>query len=659
MIRVLKAVGSAVRCSRQSAGRRNSPCLLPTAYCLLIVVFAAQAFAAKDLPPWIRAAVPAELPAAGNANAFVLLDDTLLQVGGAGDITMRHRRVVKILTAAGRDEAFLAVAFDDATKIKSMNAWSFDAKGNEYTLRERDAIETSAADFELYTDARMKMLRVPADIGSIVAFEYEQNERPYMLQSSWHFQENVPVLLARYQLMLPPGWSYDARWLNHPTVEPVAPLTWEVRSVSALIDEPRRPSTLTLAGRVGFNFLAPQAKALAWNDVARWFAGLALPQATPTPQLQAKVRELTSGGGDPMAALARFTQRDVRYIAVEVGIGGYQPHAAGDIFKNRFGDCKDKATLLRTMLKETGVDAYYVLVHATRGATDPNFPSMGAFNHVIVAIPLSAEKAKSVKAIVEHPRLGKLLLFDPTSTLTPFGQLPDYLQASRGLLVTADGGEMIDLPSLPAEVNLLSRKAQLQLEPNGTLSGNVEEIRSGNMAVSMRTELLPLNAAQRIERIESALAAHLAVSTAENVVIEHLDEPESDLVIRYKMTAPNYAKRVADMLLIRPRVLGQKAETLVDPKRTYAYVTDGPSLHSDEVDIRMPATLKLDELPAKIDIKNPLVQYTAASTFENGVLHYRRSYALHSFAIPKEKLPELNGAWKQILSDERASAVFK
>ncbi|HEX6639662.1 MAG TPA: DUF3857 domain-containing protein, partial [Thermoanaerobaculia bacterium] len=164
MIRALKAVGSALRCSRQSAGRRQFPCLLPTAYCLLVVAFAAQAFAAKDLPPWIRAAVPAELPAAGTANAFVLLDDTLLQVGGAGDITMRHRRVVKILTAAGRDEAFLAVAFDDATKIKSMNGWSFDAKGNEYTLRERDAIETSAADFELYTDARMKMLRVPADI---------------------------------------------------------------------------------------------------------------------------------------------------------------------------------------------------------------------------------------------------------------------------------------------------------------------------------------------------------------------------------------------------------------------------------------------------------------------------------------------------------------
>jgi hypothetical protein len=629
------------------------------ALALFTVTLATAAFA-KDLPPWIRSAIPAELPPAGDANAMVLFDETFLQVTPAGEITTRHRRVVKVLTAAGREEGTLGVPFDSDTKIRSMNGWSIDRAGIEYTLRERDAVETSLGDYELFTDARMKVLKVPADIGSIVAFEYEHNERPRMLQASWHFQENVPVLLARYQMALPPGWSYDARWLNHAAVEPVSPLMWELRSVPAVLDEPRRPSTLTIAGRAGFNFLAPSAKAMAWSDVARWFSALAVPRSVPTPQLQAKVRELTHDDDQPMLPLARFAQRDVRYIAVEIGIGGYQPHAAGDIFTNRFGDCKDKATLLRTMLKEARIDAYYVLVHATRGATDPAFPSMDAFNHVIVAIPVTAEQAKTVKAVVDHPRLGKLLLFDPTSTLTPFGQLPDYLQASRGLLVTSDGGELIDLPSHPAELNQLHRVAKLQLDAAGTLSGSVEETRSGSMAVEMRARLQSLNAAERIRNIESGLASHLAASRAANVSIEYLDEPESDLVIRYDITAPNYAKRVADMLLVRPRVLGQKAENPVDlSKRTYAYETDGPSLHTDEVDIRMPATARLDELPATVDIKTPVIQYASTSTFTDNTLHYRRRYALHAFTIPRESLPELNGAWKQILGDERASAVFK
>jgi Domain of Unknown Function with PDB structure (DUF3857) len=632
-----------------------------TAIALLIAtLFAPVALARRvEIPDWVRAATTAQLPAPGDASAQVLLDERAVTVGGAGDISLRHRRIVKILTAAGREEAFLGVPFDDATKIKSMNGWSIDKGGNEYALRMRDAVETSLGDFELYTDAKMKSIQVPADIGSIVAFEYERSERPYLYQATWHFQENVPVLRARFQLTLPPSWTYDAKWMNYAAAEPAAPGTWELQSVPAIPDEPRRPSRLAIAGRVGFNFIAPSAKALAWSDVAAWYAQLAYPRSTPTPPLQAKTKELIKDAADPVVPLARFAQRDVRYIAVEIGIGGYQPHAAGDIFTNRFGDCKDKATLLRTMLKEIGIDAYYVLVHATRGATDPAFPSIEAFNHVISAIPVSAERAKTLDAVVDHPRLGKLLLFDPTSTVTPYGQLPDSLQASRGLLVTDKGGELIDLPAHAPEVNTLRRTARLQLDAQGTLTGAVEEVRKGNMAASMRASLQSMNAAERNHFMQSVLASHLAAVTAENVAVEHLDNPEADLVIRYQIVAPDYAKRVADMVLVRPRVIGQKAEWIIDPKRSYEYLTDGPSMQDDDVEIRMPPTVKLDELPARVEIKTPHVKYASASTFENGVLRYKRRYSLHSFSIPRESFSELNGAWKQILGDERASAVFK
>jgi hypothetical protein len=627
---------------------------------VLMTLLASSAFGrGVEIPAWVRGAIPAELPPAGEADAQVLLDHQVVQISLSGQIVLRHRRVVKILTAAGRSEAYLYVPFDDDSKVLSLAGWSIDPQGREYALRDKEAMETSLADYELYTDAKVKVLQVPGDIGSIVAFEYSRNERPYLLQSTWHFQENVPVLYARYEVQLPPNWSYDAKWMNYAAAEPIDRGVWELRSIPAVIDEPRRPSTLTIAGRVGFNFLPADGKPLGWTDVAKWFSQLAIPRSIATPQLQAKVQELTKDDDEPMIPLARFAQRDVRYVAVEVGIGGYQPHPAGDVFKNRYGDCKDKATLLRTMLKEVGIDAYYVLVHATRGAADPAFPTIGAFNHVVAAIPVSAEKAKQYQAIVDHPKLGKLLIFDPTSTLTPFGQLPDSLQASRGLLVTNDGGEMIDLPAQKAEASQLVRVAKLQLDAKGTLSGTVEETRSGSAAASMRGMLQALSAAERVHSIESQVSSHLAVATTDDVSIEFLDEPESDLVIRYRFTAPNYAKRVADMLLIRPRVLGAKAEAQIDAKRTQPYVTDGPALHRDEIEIRMPATVKLDELPAKVEIRTPLVQYASASTFADGVLRYERRYALNTYAIPREAFTEMNGAWKQIVADERASAVFK
>jgi hypothetical protein len=631
------------------------------AFLAVSVLLAGSSYARVNVPPWVRAAIPAEIPAAEkDTTAIVLLDDTAVTIGPDGVLSTRYRRVVKILNNDGKGQGVARAWIDHNTRLRGMRAWSIDSGGAEYEVRERDAIETTPTDFELYTDARMKVLSIPAaNPGSIVAFEIESSETPTLMQSAWHFQEDVPVVLARYQLILPPGWTYDARWLNFAKVEPTSPGLWELRSIPAIKDEPRRPSTLTLAGRIGFNFLSPSAKALAWGDIGKWYLGLAQPRTQATPQLQAKVKELTAGAADPIRPLARFAQRDVRYVAVEIGIGGYQPHAAGEVFSNRFGDCKDKATLLRTMLKELGIDAHFVLVNATRGATDPTFPSMFAFNHVIAAIPLSAEKAKGLHAVIDHPKLGKLLLFDPTSTLTPYGELPDSLQASRGLLVTPEGGEMIDLPALPPEASQLRRVAKFQLDTRGTLTGMVEEVRTGTVAVSMRASLQPLTAPERVHFIESNLASHLAASTAADVTIEHLDDPEADLVIRYRLAAPQYAKTTAGMFIVRPRVVGAKADRLLDPKRLYAYQTDGPSLHTDDVEIKMPEAMKLDELPSKVEIDNPSVQYTAASSFEGGVLHYKRRYALKAFTIPLASQAELNNAWKQVLADERASAVFK
>lgn len=625
---------------------------------LLALLLASPAFAAT--PPWMRDAM-ARPHSAGDADAVVLLDHVAFSVYEDGTLGIHQKRVVKILTTAGREHARAGVWLDGKrSRLHSFSAWSIDARGHEYELKQRDAIEATPADFMLYTDARYKVFHLPAvAAGTVIAYEYDRREQPYLPLLSWDFQEEIPVAQARVVLTMPAGWSYDIRWMNHPPVAPNGNV-WTIENIPAVADESRRPAAIAVAGRAGFQFIRPSAKTLTWSDIASWYGRLAAERAISTAPLTTKVRELTANNADPLRALARFAQRDVRYVAVEIGIGGYQPHAAGDVFKNRFGDCKDKATLLRTMLKEAGVGAYDVLVHTTRGATDPAFPSLAAFNHVISALPVTAEQAKSFRAVIDHPRLGKLLLFDPTSTLTPVGELPNYLQASRGLLVTPDGGELIDLPALPPDANQLRRTARLQLDTAGTLTGTVEEVRSGAIAAGMRAMLQPLPLAERVRSIETMLASHFGSYSVAGIAIKHLDDPERDLVIRYDVTARAYAKIVAGMLLVRPRVLGQKGETVVDAtKRSYAYMTDGPSLHVDDMEIRLPAGATLDELPAKAEITAPAVNYSSASTFENGVLRYRRRYEVTAFEVAREALPDLNRATTKIAADERASAVFR
>jgi len=72
-----------------------------------------------------------------------------------------------------------------------------------------------------------------------------------------------------------------------------------------------------------------------------------------------------------------------------VGIGGWQPHPAAEVFNHHYGDCKDKATLMGAMLHEIGIDSYYVVINSERGSVTPDTPAhMGGFDHAIIAIKL-------------------------------------------------------------------------------------------------------------------------------------------------------------------------------------------------------------------------------------------------------------------------------
>ena len=115
-----------------------------------------------------------------------------------------------------------------------------------------------------------------------------------------------------------------------------------------------------------------------WTAIGDWYTTLASPSAQATPDLAAKAKELVAGQTDFTAkiqSIASYMQRNIRYVGIEIGIGGLQPHAADDVFRNRYGDCKDKATLLRAMLKSIGIHSTWVLVDTRRGFVDPLIPS--------------------------------------------------------------------------------------------------------------------------------------------------------------------------------------------------------------------------------------------------------------------------------------------
>ena len=209
-------------------------------------------------------------------------------------------------------------------------------------------------------------------------------------------------------------------------------------------------------------------------------------------------------------------------------------------------------------------------------------------------------------------------------------------------------------------MNRFNVTAKLTLDLDGTLRGDVYETRAGWLAAMYRDELEGMNEAQRKQWFEHRLAHYLAQYQLTDLTFENLQDLGKDLLVHYKLTAPSYAKSAGGLLLVRPRVLGSKAEGVLDlAERTYGYESDGPSLETDEIDIALPAGFVPDELPEPTTLKNKVASYKSETKLENQTLHYRRQYRLDTFLVPRADLPELNGFFTKIVADERASAVLK
>jgi len=563
---------------------------------LLAVVSVAHA----GPPDWLRAVAQDKLPEYASDTSFVvLLDETYTTLNDKGEMKTDYRRAYKILTTEGRSQSHVVLAYDNDTEISDLNAWAIPSKGDAFDVSGKDAIETGISSSSLYSDQKKKILVLPnSEPGTVLGYEYKQTRRADVLEDVWDFQDVAPVHLARYTLALPAGWEYKMRWSNWPSADPTRMdkqrFSWQMSDLPAIKQEPSMPAWRAVAGRMSLKII-PSDPAMrskqreTWNDVGAWYSTLSTPRFAPDPKIKAKVADLTAGKTDvwsKMKALAAYAQRNVRYVAIEIGIGGYQPHFAGDILGNSYGDCKDKATLLAAMLREIGTDSYLLLTHTTRGVVAPEFAAM-QFNHEIIAIRLpDSVQTDEARAVIQHPKLGRLLLFDPTSSLTPLGSLPGYLQGGRGLLVVAQGGELISFPELPPAGNVLRRTAKFSLSEDGALVGEVEEVRTGDHANHKRHELLELAGPERAKSVADFLSGFMQDFTVKDLKLENLEEFDQQLVLRYTFEAPHYASNMGKIWLLRPRVIGSKAEYIFSNEpRKYAVDLDAASLQNDRIEI--------------------------------------------------------------------------
>jgi hypothetical protein len=483
-------------------------------------------------------------------------------------------------------------------------------------------------------------------------------------------QGKIPVEHSRYLLRLPPNWEYRADWINHPDQKPVeqgGAYVWEVTDVPRIESELHEPPFRAMASAIVITFFSERIKSQtfkSWNDLGLWYSQLISGTRDASPSLQQKVQELAPASlpmFERIQALGRFAQRDVRYAAIEIGVGGFRPHPASEIFAHRYGDCKDKANVLSTMLAQIGVKSHLMLVHVQRGVYTEKTPPNAAFNHAILAIELpQAGYSKPLPAVYEHPKLGHLLIFDPTNDLVPLGQLPYYEQDSFALLVTDSGGELIHLPVSAPENNLLKRTARVKLLPDGSLQGEVEEATSGYRAALAREYWKDSTEKDRKKVLERILGASLGSFQLESIGVTNADDLDKDFVLHYTFHAERYAKNAGPLLLLRPRVVGEYAGYLDGSKpRHYGYEMRAPFTTRETVEITLPEGYKVDELPEPAKTSVSFAEYHSKIEDAGSVLKYSREYKVDTTLVPVEKIDQLKKVFGEITADEKNMAVLK
>ena len=634
---------------------------------------------AADAPQWMHGVASASLPAHDDkTDAVVLYSERDVNVQSLDKIKTRVRVVYKILRPSGREYGIVAVPFDSHSKISGLRGWCIPVQGKDYEIKDKEAVEVSLAGVEgseLISDVKDKLLRIPAaDPGNVVGYEYEEEEHPVVLQNVWMVQREIPGRELHYSLQLPQGWEYKASWINYPEVKPTqSGNTWEwvVNDVKGIRKEEEMPPIEGVAGQMVVSFFPAGGASIngfgSWLEMGRWYANLTNGRRDPSPGINQEVATLTAAAQTPLdkiKMLGQFVQRDVRYVAIELGIGGWQPHPASDVFAHHYGDCKDKATLLSSMLKQVGVESFYVVINIVRGSVSPQTPaSVGDFNHMILAIKLPPKTSNpSLVATVEHPRLGTLLYFDPTNEMTPFGQIGGYLQENYGLLVTSEGGELVELPKQSPAMNSIQRAGKLTLDPSGNLKGEVSETRIGDRASSERWRLRTVTkSSDQIKPIEDLLAGSLSSFRITQASFSNLNLTDQPFGFHYSFEAQQYAKNAGGLLLVRPRVLGIKTSGILETRepRNFPIEFEGPSLDTDSFDITIPAGYVVDDLPPAVDADYAFASYHAKTEVKGNLIHYSRTFEIKELSVPVAKADELKKFYRIIAGDERNTVVLK
>ena len=603
-----------------------------------------------------------------DSDAVIMLDKGVVEVDGRANKSVTITKRIKVFNKEGRQK-FGEVEIPYISQsgkpelhwIRTLTPEGEVVKPDKDDIR--DITPARLQKYPMYSDLKKKIVSMPGlTNGAIIEYSYTVTPKRFFLKgdfsSSWMFRYKQPVMRSHFEVSFPA--EMEVSWTDfdvglEPSVresESRKSFIWEKKDLAKIIQEPGMPPISRISERVMVTSID------SWEYYAQQFWDLAKGRAAPNKAIRGKVKELTRGlksKEEKVHALYNYVATKIRYVAIELGRGKFQPHKASEVFHNKYGDCKDKATLLKSMLKVVGVKAHPVLIlsglnEKTRFEEPP--PGRG-LNHAIVAVELD----------------GKLKFLDPTCDVCPYNYLPDPDRGKKALAVIPEGEEVakvVEMDEFDPNRSRARANQTVSIGKEGKLGTNVEISHSGYYSYYLKS-FLESYSKIRQKRIYRGILSQLE-SGAELDSFSHSDLEKIDekLTVNLSYTKKGFADKLGDSLIFQtPPNLRiplsrnySKLVSLPNEEREYP-IQMVPATIVDVITVKYPEDREI-VTPEGMNVETEWASYSSKyEVKEEGHLRIERKLFKKKSLVPGEGYPEFKELINKMRKDQQSKLQIK
>jgi tetratricopeptide (TPR) repeat protein/transglutaminase-like putative cysteine protease len=373
-----------------------------------------------------------------------------------------------------------------------------------------------------------------------------------------------------------------------------------------------------------------------WGELAKWYGGLEHDRRIPNDAMKAKVAELTKDkktDREKVQAVYDYVAKNYRYVSLSLGIGRYQPHASTEVFSNEYGDCKDKHTLLASMLSVLGYKMNTVLI-GSQHKLDVEIASPSQFDHVIGNLRLGNDT----------------IWMDTTSEIAPIGMLVATIRDKQALQIAPDASAaIVKTPANPPFAAYTTYDVDGKVSALGKLEAKVTREMRGDAELALRSAFRRVPESNWQQLVNYIASQEQQGATASNVKLDNLNDTSKPVVLRYDLAVSNFldytAKEAKFYLPLETYRIPEMENDDPDPAMFY-----GPVTMSSHVKLVLPDSVTVDP-PVPVEVKRDYAVYTASAEFKDHVLTADRKIVLNVMQLPQQRAGDLKAFARVITSD--------